>query len=111
MIFCFLGCTWAAYGGSQTRGLIRAIAADLHHSSGQCRILNPLSETRDQTHNLMVPSCICFHCPVMGTPEELEFLYTPGGNIKWYKYFGKELGQLSKIELYVYHMSQSFYSK
>ena len=47
----------------------------------------------------------------MGTPEELEFLYTPGGNIKWYKYFGKELGQLSKIELYVYHMSQSFYSE
>ena len=25
---------------------------DLHHSSGRCRILNPLSEARDQTHIL-----------------------------------------------------------
>ena len=31
---------------------------DLHHSSRQCQILNPLSEARDQTHNLMVPSQI-----------------------------------------------------
>jgi len=31
---------------------------DLHHSSRQRRILNPLSEARDQTHNLMVPSRI-----------------------------------------------------
>ena len=29
---------------------------DLHHSSGQHRILNPLSEARDQTHMLMDPS-------------------------------------------------------
>ena len=33
---------------------------DLHHSSPQRRILNPLSEARDQTYNLMVPSWICF---------------------------------------------------
>ena len=31
---------------------------DLHHSLRQRRILNPLSEARDQTHNLMVPSRI-----------------------------------------------------
>ena len=31
----------------------------LHHSSRQRRILNPLSETRDQTCNLMAPSRIC----------------------------------------------------
>ena len=35
---------------------------DLHHSSQQRRILNPLSEARDQTHNLMVPSRIHFRC-------------------------------------------------
>ena len=35
---------------------------DLHHSSRQHGILNPLSEARDQTCNLMVPSRICFHC-------------------------------------------------
>ena len=28
---------------------------DLPHSSQQHQILNPLSEARDQTHNLMVP--------------------------------------------------------
>ena len=31
---------------------------DLHHSSRQHRILNRLSEARDGTHNLMVPSQI-----------------------------------------------------
>ena len=27
-----------------------------HHNSWQCSILNPLSEARDRTHNLMIPS-------------------------------------------------------
>ena len=31
---------------------------NLHHSSGQCRSLNPLSKARDGTLNLMVPSRI-----------------------------------------------------
>ena len=35
---------------------------DRHHSSWQHQILYPLSEARDQTCNLMVPSRICFHC-------------------------------------------------
>ena len=42
---------------------------DLHHSSWQCQILNPLSEARDWTHNLMVPSQVCFCCTTMGTPK------------------------------------------
>ena len=42
---------------------------DLYHSSQQCQILNPLSEARDQTHNLMVPSWIRFCCTTMGTPD------------------------------------------
>ena len=29
---------------------------DLHHSSRQCRILDPLSEARDGTHILIDPS-------------------------------------------------------
>ena len=43
---------------------------DLYHSSWQHWILNPLSEARDWTRNLMVPSWICFHCTMMGTPRE-----------------------------------------
>ena len=48
--FCLFAISWAApaaYGGSQARGLIRAVAAGLHHSSQQRWILKPLSEARD----------------------------------------------------------------
>ena len=31
---------------------------DLHYSSRQCQIFNPLSEARDRTHNLVFPSQI-----------------------------------------------------
>ena len=46
-----------------------SLNCDLHYSSWQHRILNPLSEAGDQTHNLMVPSRIRFCCATMGTPE------------------------------------------
>ena len=42
---------------------------DLHHSSRQSRILNPLSEARDQTPNPRIPSRICFRCAETGTPN------------------------------------------
>ena len=42
--------------------------SNLHHSSRQSWIVNPLSKARDQTSNLMVPSRICFCCATMGTP-------------------------------------------
>ena len=48
---------------------------DLHRSSWQQRILDPLSETGNRTRNLMVPSQICFCCTTMGTPV-LVLLYT-----------------------------------
>ena len=75
-----------AYGGSQARGIIGAVALayttatampdpsrihDLHHSSQQCRILNPLMETRDLTRVLMYPSQISFSCTTTETPGEL----------------------------------------
>ena len=74
------------HGGSQARGPIRAYAratampdlshvCDLHHSSWQRRTLNPLSEARDRTRNLMALSCIRFCCATMGTPR-LRFLIT-----------------------------------
>ena len=83
-LLLFLKATPEAYGSFQERGLIRAIAAGLRHSprntrsephlqptphsSRQCQILNPLSEARDQTFNLMVPSQIHFGCTMTGTP-------------------------------------------
>ena len=42
---------------------------NLHHSSQQHQILNPLREARDQTRNLVVPSRIRFRCTMMGTPK------------------------------------------
>ena len=41
---------------------------DLHHSSWQPWILNPLSKVRDWTRNLIVPSRIRFHWATTGTP-------------------------------------------
>ena len=79
---CLFRATPMAYGSSQDRGPIRATAAglhhsiatwdpsciyDLHHNSGQRQILNPLSEARNRTRNLIVPSQIHFHCAMTGT--------------------------------------------
>ena len=68
-VVCLLRAVPAAYGGSQATGLIGNVAVGLHHSSQQCRILNPLSEARDLTHNLMVPTRIRFRCAKTGTPR------------------------------------------
>ena len=75
--FCLLMPTPEAYWGSQARGWIRATApairdpshvCDLHHSSWQRWIPDPLSEARDLTCNLMVPSQIRFCSAMMGMP-------------------------------------------
>ena len=47
---------------------------NLHHSSWQRQILNPLSEAGDQTCKLMVTSQIHFYCTTMGTP--ISVIYT-----------------------------------
>ena len=51
---------------------IQAASATYTNSSGQCRILNPLSQARDRTFNLMVPSQICFLCSRARTPSLLH---------------------------------------
>ena len=53
---------------------------ELHHSSGQRRIPYPLSNARDQTHNLMVPNRIRFCCAMTGTPIYL-FLFRSNWHI------------------------------
>ena len=75
-LFAFSRAAPMAQGGSQARGPIGAIATGLHHShsnrdptricnlyhsSWQCRILNTLSEARNQTHVLMDTSWICYY--------------------------------------------------
>ena len=40
---------------------------DLHQSSRQCLILNPLSEARDRTCIVMDTSWVCYRCATMGT--------------------------------------------
>ena len=42
---------------------------NLHHSSCQHWILNPLSEAKNQTCNLMVPSWVHFHYAMRETPS------------------------------------------
>ena len=54
----------------------------LHHRLQQHRILNRLSETRDRTCNLIVPSWTHFCCTMTGTPPPSipihSFLVCPG---------------------------------
>ena len=84
--FVFFRAKPAAYGGYQARVQSElqlpayttatatwypSLICNLHHSSQQCGILNPLSEARNQTHNFMVPSWIRFCCATMGTPGNL----------------------------------------
>ena len=59
---CFLRQTISKFNWSHC-------VCDLYHSSQQHQILIPLSKARDQTHNLMVPSYICFRCATAGTSE------------------------------------------
>ena len=91
------GATPTVYGSSRARGLIRAVATglhqshsnsfwDLHHSSQQCRILNPLREARDWTRNLMVPSQTHFCCTTVGTPitSFFTFLHLASGMLFYF---------------------------
>ena len=70
-LFLLLRTTPKAYGGSQARGPIGAVAASLHHSHTgskphlwptwqQHQILNPLSKARVQTCILMDTSWVCY---------------------------------------------------
>ena len=51
---------------------------DLHHSSRQCWILNPLTKAGDGTNILRDTSHIHFHCTTTGTPKTA---YELGGGV------------------------------
>ena len=87
--FLFFRATPTAYIGSQARGWIGAVAAslcystamwhlihvcNLHHSSQQGWIPDPLSEARDRICLLMDTSQICFCCATMGTPTSANII-------------------------------------
>ena len=57
-----------------------SLVCDLHHGSRQRRILNPLSEARDRTRILMVPSRASFHCTMTGTPFYTFFQHLPNSD-------------------------------
>ena len=66
-----------AYGSSQARDGIGAIAAALRHSSRQCCILNPLSEARDRTCVLVDAGQMRVCCATMGAPSVCVSLISP----------------------------------
>ena len=61
VFFCLFRAALLPYGSSRAKGQIEAVATGLCHSSEQHGILNPLSEARDRTRNLMVPSRVQDH--------------------------------------------------
>ena len=61
----FMATATATATATEMPGL--SLVFDLYHSSQQCQSLNPLSEARDRTRNLTVPSQIHFSCATTGT--------------------------------------------
>ena len=57
-----------AYAAATTKWDLNLLC-NLHHSSWQHHILNPLSEAQDQTCILMDTIWIRAHCATMGTPS------------------------------------------
>ena len=62
---------------------------DLHHSSQQSQILNPLSGARDWTCILMDITQVCYHWATMGAPRKQWLLYlsTTKRKIQWERKF------------------------
>ena len=58
-----------------TATLNPSCVCDLHHSSWQCQILNPLRKAKDRTCNFMVPSQIRCHCATTETPISLFHMF------------------------------------
>ena len=67
---------------------------NLHHSSWQCQILNPLSKARDRTFILMDSCWVCYHWAMLGI-SSCHFLSFHFLNLKL-KTLGSSLLVLSK---------------
>ena len=95
-LFWLFRAALVAYGGSQARGRIRAVASSLHHSntdlshvcnlyhsSWQQRTLNPLNKARDQIHILMDTSLVHYCWATMGTGTPSFGQSCSGWNMNW----------------------------
>ena len=98
--FFFFFSAVSTYGKSLARGWIGAaapgfatatatpdlsLACDLHHSSWQCRILNPQNKARDQAQILMDTSQAHYHWAMTGTPCKWHFKFN-FSNCSWLGY-------------------------
>ena len=96
LAFAFYGCThgiwkfpgwrsnwswswWPTPQPQQTQDLSHV--CDLHHSSWQCQILNPLSKARGRTHILMDPGWVRYHWAMTGTPWDPFLFYLVHGDL------------------------------
>ena len=84
---------------------------NLHHSSWQCQIPDPLSKARDQSHILMNTSQIHFCCATTGTPG-LYFLISFINLLNFYSHMYYCIGlfyyQSSVHSLLKYHLKNTF---
>ena len=103
----FFRATPAALGssqlGSNLSGQLRSYATatatweprcvgDLHYSSQQCRLLNPLSEARDWTCILMDTCQVHYYQAMTGTPKDASWhvfssLLSSGSGLPWFLLF------------------------
>ena len=85
-LFAFYCCTWGIWFqlGVESELQLQAYTTatwdpshlcNLHHSSWQRWIPDPLTEARDQAHILMHTSWICFCCTTKGTPWFLYYTF------------------------------------
>ena len=101
---------FAAYGNSKARGQITPVAAGLHHShsssgsdcicnlhrsSWQRQILNPLSESRDRTSILMDTSQFCNLLSPNGNSLDFQIITVNLYIVFFYSFYGSFL--ISKI--------------
>ena len=78
--FFFLKAAPVAYGGSQARGWIGAVAASLHHSHSNAGSLIHWAKVRDQTRVLMDTNQVHYCWAMMGTPHNSIYLRNKDGD-------------------------------
>ena len=105
--FCLFSTAPTVYAGSQAWGRIGAVAAgdpshvcNLHHSWGQCWILNPVSKAREWTHVLLETSRVCY--PL--SPDRISDLCFSMLPIQWKRKVVAVLWYISVIDIFSFFL-------